>query len=74
MVGVQSAPVVSPVMVSSLVVWSGSVSLARTASVTATFLMVPSRSSFAIGASLTQFTTNEPVAVLESDPLASSVW
>jgi uncharacterized membrane protein len=72
--GVPRAPVVRPVMESSLGVLSESVSFERTETVTATLRRVPSISSVACGASLTHVTINDPVAVLLVAPLASSTW
>lgn len=59
-------------MESSALVLSMSVSFERTLVRTAVFLMVASVSLLATGASLTHETVNEPVAVFESDPEAST--
>jgi hypothetical protein len=64
---------VSPVIESESPV-SGSVSFERTNTLTAVFLLVAAESLFAVGVSFTQLTVNEPVAVFESDPLASTAW
>lgn len=65
---------VSPVMESSLMVLSGSVSLERTKSVTLVLRLVAAESLVATGASLTHETVKLPVAVLLMAPEASSAW
>lgn len=70
MIGVHKTAFEIPVkvMLSQL---SASLSFARTSMRTSVFREVVSRSGNVRGASLTQLTTNDPVAVFERAPLAS---
>ena len=74
MVGEPRDPVVTELIARSAFTWSVSVSLERTSTVTAALRFVVSESLTAIGASLTQVITNEPVAMLLVAPEASRSW